>query len=166
MNIYEVNRKLVEAIENKYTINEETGEVIENEEAVELARADFNEKCDAYAHTITSYRTEAEAIKQKAKELTERAKRLEKTADRMSSTLQTFIKAYLIATNQKKMKTAWNQFSIRQNAPSVNILDESAIDDRFYVVKKELSKTLIKEAIQNGEDVAGAELVRKESLKF
>ena len=69
-----------------------------------------------------------------------------------------------LESQQEKIKTALADVSIRKNPPAVHIIDESKLDDCFFVIKKEVSKSLIKDFLKNGGECAGAEFVSSESL--
>ena len=58
------------------------------------------------------------------------------------------------------------KFTVKNNPPSVKINDEELIPDKFKKEKVSITidKTAIKKAIQDGEDVIGAELVVGKSL--
>jgi len=47
---------------------------------------------------------------------------------------------------------------------AVNILDENLIDDQYMVINKTPSKTMIKAAIESGEDVPGAEIAERRNV--
>ena len=72
----------------------------------------------------------------------------------------------MIANNIKAIETPIGKISVVNNAESVEIYDESLIDKKFIKTKIEetISKTDIKNAIKNGEEVQGARLVRNTRL--
>ena len=66
-----------------------------------------------------------------------------------------------------KIKSETLQLSFRKSE-SVEVFDESLVDEKFKKVKTEISldKTAIKNAIKNGEDVQGAKIVEKNNLQI
>lgn len=70
------------------------------------------------------------------------------------------------ALGLKSMEFINQKVTLKNNPPSVKINDEELIPDKFKKEKVSITidKTAIKKAIQDGEDVIGAELVVGKSL--
>ncbi len=66
----------------------------------------------------------------------------------------------------KKIETSLGNVSVRKGTGLVNITDYNSIDDKYIeiVTTKKYDKTAIKNDIKNGIEVAGAELIIKNSL--
>ena len=70
-------------------------------------------------------------------------------------------------TGKTKFKTNLFSFGIQKNPASVNITDVYAVPTQFREVQEpKLNKTAILEALKNGEEIAGAEIVQGESLRI
>ena len=64
-----------------------------------------------------------------------------------------------------KYRTSTNYIYKRSNAPSVHITNEGLIDKSYFVEQEpKLDKKALKEDIQAGADVEGAELISTVSL--
>lgn len=73
---------------------------------------------------------------------------------------------WMDALGLKSMEFINQKVTLKNNPPSVKINDEELIPDKFKKEKVSITidKTAIKEAIQDGEEVIGAELVVGKSL--
>lgn len=160
----EQGSKLEEMIEN--SINWETGEVDENYDKL----TDLKDKINALVvskgrdliYVLKKQDNYAEAIDEEIKRL----QALKKSYTKKKENLSNYIKMCMIANNIKAIETPIGKLSVVNNAESVEIYDESLIDKKFIKTKIEetISKTDIKNAIKNGEEVQGARLVRNTRL--
>ena len=73
---------------------------------------------------------------------------------------------WMDALNLKSIEFINQKFTVKNNPPSVKINDEEMIPEKFKKEKVTISidKTAIKKAIQDGEEVMGAELTVSKSL--
>ena len=73
---------------------------------------------------------------------------------------------WMDALNLKSIEFINQKFTVKNNPPSVKINDEELIPEKFKKEKVTITvdKTAIKKAIQDGEEVLGAELVVWKSL--
>jgi len=60
--------------------------------------------------------------------------------------------------NNSRIAISWRKSS------AVEIQNEEVIPDDYYVIKRDISKTLISEAIKAGTTVPGAALVERQNL--
>lgn len=80
-------------------------------------------------------------------------------------TLKTLLQDMLEYRDLKNYRTSTNYIYKRRNAPSVHIANEKLIDKSYFIEQApKLDKKALKEDIQNGADVPGAELHESESL--
>jgi hypothetical protein len=100
-----------------------------------------------------------------AAEIVEAVKaRMDKIAERRNRfrERQQAIRAVILSLMQRvdlrKVELAEATISVSKTGRAVQVLDESLIPDGFFKTKKELSKTLLKEALVAGETVPGAVL--------
>nr|DAQ26569.1 MAG TPA: resistance protein [Ackermannviridae sp.] len=160
----EQGSKLEEMIEN--SINWETGEVDENYDQLTDLKDEINalvvSKGKDLIYVLRKQDNYAEAIDEEIKRL----QALKKSYTKKKENLSNYIKMCMIANNIKAIETPIGKLSVVNNAESVEIYDESLIDKKFIKTKIEetISKTDIKNAIKNGEEVQGARLVRNTRL--
>lgn len=160
----EQGSKLEEMIEN--SINWETGEVDENYDKLTDLKNEINalvvSKGKDLIYVLRKQDNYAEAIDDEIKRL----QALKKSYAKKKENLSNYIKICMIANNIKAIETPIGKLSVVNNAESVEIYDESLIDKKFIKTKIEetISKTDIKNAIKNGEEVQGARLVRNTRL--
>lgn len=160
----EQGSKLEEMIEN--SINWETGEVDENYDKLTDLKNEINtmvvNKGKDLIYILRKQDNYAEAIDEEIKRL----QALKKSYSKKKENLSNYIKMCMIANNIKAIETPIGKISVVNNAESVEIYDESLIDKKFIKTKIEetISKTDIKNAIKNGEEVQGARLVRNTRL--
>ncbi|MGL5646731.1 MAG: siphovirus Gp157 family protein [Clostridium sp.] len=130
--------------------------------AISTIENDMGEKLDNITCIIREYERDIEAIKKEE----ERLKARKVTLGNAIEGLKHYIKVSLQETGKKSLKTSLNSWTIRKATPSVNILDNMQIPKELTKEKItiEVDKKAIKEKILNGEQVAGAELIYKESL--
>lgn len=160
----EQGSKLEEMIEN--SINWETGEVDENYDKLTDLKDEINamviSKGKDLIYVLRKQDNYAEAIDEEIKRL----QALKKSYAKKKENLSNYIKMCMIANNIKAIETPVGKLSVVNNAESVEIYDETLIDKKFIKTKVEetISKTDIKNAIKNGEEVQGARLVRNTRL--
>ena len=130
---------------------------------------EFEIKAENVAQYIKVLRAEAEAIRAEEIRLAGRRKSKEKHA----KSLTDYLMACMKQIHREKIETARCKLSIKRNAESVQVADETALakqlaalgrSDLLRVKPPELDKTAIKKALQSGETINGAALGRTESL--
>ena len=154
MTIYEINQAILDCID------EETGEIIDTEQLDKL-QMERDTKLENVACWIKDLKAEAEALKNEKQALAERQK---VTENKMES-----LKKYLAyALDGKKFSTAKCAVSFR-NTESVEITPEGLEalmkehDELLTYKAPEPNKTAIKQAIKDGLNVAGVQLVQNVS---
>lgn len=153
MNLFE----LCDAVRNfELEIDEETGEIINAAEldALELQR---DEKVENIALWIKNIKAEAEAVKKQKDAFYQREKALTNKAERLKEWLASNL-------NGEKWKSDRVVLSWRKSE-SVAV-DDDFSDERFITYEPKISKSAIKEAIKNGEEVSGARIVENNSLQI
>lgn len=152
-------------------------QAVENDEIPEEAIADtleaitaeIEDKADNIACLLKNLDAEIVAIKAEETRLAERRKTKEKSHER--------IKAYLAETLQSagfaKLETARNKITFRKSE-SVEVADEEAFikwataqrDDLLTYSAPKVNKTAIKNALKEGEEIVGAQLVAKNNIQI
>lgn len=153
MTLFELN----DALRNfNLEIDEETGEILNAAEldALEMQR---DEKIENIALWIKNLKAEAEAVKKQKDVFYQREKALTNKAERLKEWLASNL-------NGEKWKSDRVVLSWRRSE-SVAV-DDDFSDDRFITYEPKISKTAIKEALKNGEEVTGARLVENNSLQI
>lgn len=163
MNLYEIDKHYQEVLENGFSFDEETGEVLFDTESLDTLQGEYNEKIDNIVCFIKDLEALNLAIKNEKKALDERIKMNDNKIERLKG----YIVGSLNQRQLKKFETSKNKLSFRKSE-SVNVLDESLIDKKFMKEKITYSvdKTSIKKALKNGEVVDGATLEVKENLQI
>lgn len=142
--------------------DEETGELIDNSEAIQQLLSEIvderDTKADSIAYLIKQANDTENALKAEIDRLNERKKMFIRQQDSLKQLLDFLLSG-------EKLKTARFTFSYR-TSQSVNITDESLIPAEFLTVKETFTpnKKAIKEALSNFDEVAGAEIQVKKSL--
>lgn len=162
MNLYDLQeafRNIEAVIDNA----EPEDDLTHLREAMEIIEASIEDKVQAYAFVIKNFTASIEALEKEEKRLKQKREQDTKRRDNLKNILHQFM------LEQGKTKYAFPQFtvSIRNNAESVQVLDEAKIPKEYFVQQEpKLSKTLIKEALKGGIEVEGAQLTRTQSLQI
>ena len=153
--------QIQELLENP-EINEETGEVIDNTETIQQLLNEIEDerdnKADNIAYLIQEAKGKEEALKSEISRLQERKKMFEREQVKLKELLDFLL-------GGEKIKTTKHTFSYR-SSQVVNILDADKIPAEYLNVKETFTpdKKRIKEALQDFNEVAGAEIVVNKSL--
>ena len=156
-NLFNIDAELYEVYNE---IENNGGEMTpELEATLEITEAERLTKGEGYVYVIKQLRSQADMIKSEIKRLQELAKRYENSADKLADTLLQSVVAH------GQIKTALVTISSRKSK-SVSITDESLLGAEYLRIKTEPNKTAIKEALESGQEVAGALIVENYSLNI
>lgn len=143
-------------------------ELLQNDEIPEDAFYDTlegigaNEKAESYCKIIRQFEADAEAFKSEKQRFSEKQARAENNIKRMKKSLLNFLNA----SGQKRMNAGLFIVS-KSDSQSVNIIDESIIPEEFLKPQPpKVDKAAIKNAIKNGFDVIGAEIIVNENVRI
>lgn len=162
MNTFDLTQEFKALDELMNEVDMETGEFLNSAEdiqeyieALEMTRA---EKLDSIERLKRDNMSKIDAIKAEVKRLQAFANQIEKNNGRL-------VDLQMLLTGGNKIETNFYKFSSRRTK-SVEILDEALLDERFKVRKETVSpdKKAIKEAMNNGEVVLGADFKESVSL--
>lgn len=131
-------------------------------DTLEALTGDIEVKSDGYGKVIRQLEADQKAIESEIDRLESRKTTIKNRIKTMKESLQ----AAFTALDIQKMKTDLFTIYIQKNAPSVIIDDPENIPDEYFKVKKELSKTTIKEAIEAGQSIPFAHLEQSESIRI
>lgn len=159
MKLYEIAPALRFALDD-IVVDEETGEILSSD-ALHAVEAQAAEKIEATALYLRELDAEAKAAKEEADRMLARVKSLQKRSD--------YIKAMLLdalhATG--KVKTGRVTVSIR-TTKAVEIAEGADLPEAYTTVKTTVSpnKVAIKQALLDGVEVPGCELIERESVSI
>lgn len=155
MKLYEIDNAILDCIDV------ETGEIIDIDKLNEL-QLERDTKIENVACWIKELKAEAEAIKKEKQALSDRQKVAENKAESLRKWL-------VYALDGNKFKTAKCAISFR-DTESVEVTEEGlenlmrgGKDDLLTYKKPEPNKTAIKQAIKDGLNVSGVQLVHNVS---
>jgi hypothetical protein len=120
------------------------------------------EKLEAYCQIIGQLNADIEMFKTEAARIAARKKTAENSVERMKQA----ILIYLKQSGQTKSKAG--TFSVAlSTSKSVQVTDESKIPPQYLVIQPpKVDKIAIREALNKGDTVEGAELVEKEGVRI
>jgi hypothetical protein len=151
------------------SLMEENGGEVNDEIIEELAirRDNFQHKAEAYAKFILKLESEAEQAAAEIKRIQALKKAKENTVARLRESL---LAALMVFTEEdakgiRRYETPLAKLSTRKSQ-AVEVLDEQLIPADFWVIKKEVSKSTISQAIKDGAEVPGAQLKDNISLSI
>lgn len=94
--------------------------------------AELEEKADAYAVILANLDNDTEKIDKEIERLTKMKKILKSRSDFLKRNLTNT----MLLMNKKKFKTDIHSYSISKNAPSLNILDEAKIPEKYMIAQE------------------------------
>lgn len=135
-------------------------------DTLEALEGELLQKGRAVAAFALNLSAEIDAIKAVEKRISDRRKALEKRAEN----LREYLRSNMEKAGISEIKAIDGSFTAKlaKGRPSVVIDDESLIpdDSEFVRWKREVSKTAIGDAIKNGQDVPGAHIEVRPSLRL
>jgi len=163
MNLYDINTELLKAIDTEI-VNEETGEVTIDQNAIDQLTLQFEEKVDNIASYIKSLDAEAEAIKNEETNLKTRRERIEKKTE----WLKQYLSSNLQLNNRAKFESPRNVLTFRKSVAVEIHCTPDTLPVDYQVVKMSVSadKMKIKNDLKNGFDVPNCELVESMNLQI
>lgn len=152
MNLFEIENEIMNCWD------QETGEILDSNRLDQL-EMERDEKIENIALYIKNLTADAEALKAEKQSFDERQKAAENKAD----SLKRYLANYLAG---QKFSTPRVAISFRKTQ-RVNVTDMTLIPGKYLKFADPTpDKTSIKNAIKNGEKVAGAELVDGKSMSI
>ena len=122
----------------------------------------FEDKIISIAYVIKNNDADIDTISNEIRRL----QKLKQTKVNANERLKGYIKDNMLQLDKTKIKGDLFNVSVRNNAESVEILNESALPEDAFKVTRTPDKTAIKEALKNGHDVDGATLKRTQSIQI
>lgn len=135
-------------------------------DTLEGAAGELEVKATNVAMFVRNLEASAEQIKLAEKQMADRRKAIEAKAE----SIKRYLKDNMQRTGITKIECPYFAIGIKKNPPSVVIDDATAIPGEFMVTPPppppQPNKALIKKAIQDGIEVAGAHLSQSERLEI
>jgi DNA repair exonuclease SbcCD ATPase subunit len=123
----------------------------------------IEDKAVGYAKVMKNLEAQAKAIKDEEDRLADRRRSLESNVKRLKESLE----QAMIDVNMKKIKTELFSFNIQKNPPSVDVLNESAIPNNYFIPQDpKLDKKAILADLKNGVEIPGATMKQSEGLRI
>lgn len=155
MTLYEICEELSEF---EFEIDEETGEIL-NEEELDRLELSKNEKIENICLYIKNLRSEAEALRMEKDKFDAREKSARNKAERLASYLQSIL-------NGETYRSLKAEVSYRKSE-SVKCDDIYSVPEEFLRYKTpELRKGAIKSALKNGVTVSSCHLETKINMQI
>ena len=167
MKLYEITSEM-RALDELFLscIDEETGEV-KDDGVIDILEQELKLQLQTKGAGIIKSFKNSEAMLNGVDEEIKRLQALKKSISNQINSRKEYIVRNMEMMGITKIETELGNLSLRKSK-SVNIYDESLIDKKFIEIetKEKISKTEIKKAIEAGENVQGANIVEKNSLKI
>lgn len=123
---------------------------------------EFDQKVENITYVIKNNEAEIDALNKEEKRLANKRRALENK----NNYLKDYTFENMKVLGKDKVKAGTFDLRIQRNPKSVNILNPDLINENYLRIKKELDKAKIKEALEEGLEVEGAELVQTEGLRI
>lgn len=163
MNIYEINKAIEDILEDGFSVDEETGEILFDESDLNALDAEISEKIENVACYIKNLTADISALKEEEKNLSTRRKQKERKID----SLKGYIDYAMELSGRKSLESPRCKVSFRKSS-SVEVPDINALDKDYITKTIEIkpNKVAIKEALKEGKTVEGAEIVERQNLQI
>lgn len=141
--------------------NQDIPEEVIREALIELEE-EWDTKAENLAKLVKSLEVDVKGLKEEEKRLASRRKSLE---NRIAN-LKTYIEDNMKAVGKDKIKGKVFTLYIQQNKPSLDIVDEFMIPEKYFVVKREVAKNELLNDLKQGIEVPGATIKQTASLRI
>lgn len=158
--LYELDKEYELAL-NNFTVDEETGEVLFNNELLEQLEGDYKKKVDNIACYIKDLQALSQNIKAEKANLDERLK----ANDKKIESLKNYLFVSLERREISKLETARNKLSFRKST-SLIVEDEKLVPRKYKVVTEKIDKKAITDVIKSGKNVKGCYLQENYNLQI
>jgi hypothetical protein len=120
------------------------------------------EKRDNMGAFLARLEGEAELLKKEEKRLADRRRKFERIGEILTEGLH----SQLVEWGVKKVEGQKFSFTVKKNPPRVNIVDETKIPAEFVSYVPQISKSKIGDALKEGKQIEGAELIQSTRLEI
>jgi len=124
----------------------------------------IEDKLESMAHIRTELKADEAKLKAEIERLQAKKKKVSNNIDNIEERIIWFLGKMQIS----KIKTPLYNFSVSKTAGALKIIDESKLPDKFKtkITVDEIKKDELKEALKNGEEIDGATIEYKDSLRI
>lgn len=162
MRLYEIDRLLEEVINNGYSVDYETGEVVFEYSDLEELQGELSEKMEGCGVYLKGLKADVEALKAEEAALKKRRQIAERKVERMEDYVQD------VLTNRfnGKFETSKVKLSTRRSS-KVEVIDESLVPNEFKTEKitYTVDKSEAKKEMKNGNAIPGLALIETQNLQ-
>ncbi|EMZ6985512.1 siphovirus Gp157 family protein [Staphylococcus pseudintermedius] len=153
---------LTDAYQQVYDLIAEQGEESALIDTLQSINDALEEKADGYVAVIKTLEADNVAIDEEIKRLRQRKTSNQNGISRLKESLQFSMES----TGKEKFKTALNSYSIANNPPSLDVVEESLIPKEYWLSQApKLNKKDLLKDIKNGADIKGVEVKQTRSLR-
>ncbi|EGQ2901603.1 TPA: siphovirus Gp157 family protein [Staphylococcus pseudintermedius] len=153
---------LTDAYQQVYDLIAEQGDETVLIETLQSINDALEEKADGYVAVIKTLEADNVAIDEEIKRLRQRKTSNQNGISRLKESLQFSMES----TGKEKFKTALNSYSIANNPPSLDVVEESLIPKEYWLSQApKLNKKDLLKDIKNGADIKGVEVKQTRSLR-
>ena len=153
MKLYEINDEIMACIDT------ETGEILDEEKFNELHMAK-EEKLTNIALLYINMKADKEAYETQEKKFKAAKERAKNTMEWCKNTLANELQGKPMKDDERRFTIGW------RNSEKLIITDEKAIAPEWVVTKTSFDVAGMKEAIKNGQAVAGAEIISNQNIQI
>lgn len=161
MRLYDLAAGMEDVINGGMVFDEQTGEVLFDSENLDALEMDFNAKLESCGCYIKNMDAEVTALANEIKALQSRKKAAEGKVSRMKD----YVLRCMKMTSQKRLETPKVAISQRKSS-RIEVTDDLLVPEDYKTIKEvvKVDKNAIKDAIRNGTNVSGCELVESVNL--
>lgn len=159
MNLYDLTGGYLDVYEQ--IANGEDSQVYKD--TLDSINDSIEDKADQYAKIIKMLEADNEAITKEIKRLQARKKSNTNGIENMKANL----KFSMEQTGKLAFRTPTNSFGIQNNPPKVEITDEQRIPKKYFIEQApQLNKQILKQDMQDGQEIDGVQFVQTKSLRI
>jgi hypothetical protein len=162
MNLFEINQHLRAIVNNGFSADLETGELLFDDSQLHQLEETKANKFLAIAKMVKEKEAFAKSIKEQEKAMSERRKVIENEVTRLKEW------ALFNMNENDKFEDAQIKVSYSKGSESVDVENIEKLDPKYITEKytHTADKKAIKDALKAGESIEGVSLTRKPSLRI
>ena len=155
--LYELKNDYLRLLELEEEVDSEAFQ-----DALDNLTDEINTKAESIAAVLKQMEVDAKMLKDEEARLKSRRTAIENNYKR----LKEYLKNELEVMEIDKVKTPKFTITVRNNPVKVVIKDEDLIPADYKVPKYSIDKKVLKEALLNGEEIKGAELIQEKGVQI
>lgn len=161
-NLYEIPERYEHFYRTMMEQND--GEITEDLiQVLDAIDEEFNEKVEACCRMVAELKARSEIAAKEGNRLIGKSRTHANKANRLSE----YVKENMIRMGSKTVENGLFRATVADNPISVDIQDQELIPKEFFKDRDPvISKTEIKKALEDGQEVPGATLIRKTGLRI